>query len=444
MNFLILLAVLGAVAYRVVSPEDRARYFSIAGAYARQLKSAATAPRPDYESFLAALRARAPRLVVVPALLALNLAVFVMMIRGSGSLSDPSTLVGWGANLGTRTTNGEWWRLLTAMFVHIGVIQLAVNAMVLLQLGAIVERLVGRAALAAASISGGVFAGLHHVAAEPVDVGTSASAAIWPVYGVMAGCILWQLARRTPERAPLDEGAPSPIVVPAIAMKRIAVVGVLFLLVSAVDGLATASELTSLFVGLAFGAVVGWRAANRAPTPRAVGVMCAAAAVAAVIYAVPLRNIADVKPAVDAVVAAEAKTTGTYNQALDRFTHQRISADALADLADRAIVPELEAADARMQALQHVPAEHQPLVGAVREFLRLRCASWHARAEALRRTHKNLRAADVGGSTAGRVQAEGRFRSTMTATGKAEAAERVASEAFARVKQNYSWRPMAE
>jgi len=42
------------------------------------------------------------------------------------------------------------------------------------------------------------------------------------------------------------------------------------------------------------------------------------------------------------------------------------------------------------------------------------------------------------------VQAEGRFRSTMAAAGKAEAAERAASDAFARVKQTYSWRPIAE
>jgi len=431
-NFLILLVVFALVAVRVVKPEDRRRYLAVAMASLRQLKTAATTPRPAYEAFVAALRRRTPRALAAPAIVAIDALIFVLMVGGSTPMSDPATLVAWGANLGTRTTNGEWWRLLTSTFLHAGVLQLGVETIVLLH-GALVERFVGRAAFAVVFVSAGVMAGVTHISAHPVDVGTSAVGALSGLYGLMAACVLWSTIRGRREIAPEEDAELlAQIAVPPIAIKRITVVGVLFFLVSAIDGLA-GGMLTGFIVGLGCGAAVGWSAADRTSGWRPVagaGVACAAAAI---IWAVPLRNIADVKPEVDHVVAIETRTAAAYATAFDRFTHQRISGDALADLADGAIV-ELEAADARLGALQHVPPEHQPLVADAREFLRLRCASWRARADALRRAHKNLRAAPVGGDPTARVQAEGRYRSTMAAAGKAEAAERTASEAFARVK----------
>jgi hypothetical protein len=99
-------------------------------------------------------------------------------------------------------------------------------------------------------------------------------------------------------------------------------------------------------------------------------------------------------------------------------------------------VPELLAVDARLASLRNVPPEHQPIVADAREFLRLRTESWRARADALRRTHSNLRAAAAAGDrdTSWRVQAERRYRASMAAAGKAEAFERL----------RYSWRPIAE
>jgi membrane associated rhomboid family serine protease len=465
-NLFILLVVFLAVAFRVTKPDDRKRYAAFAIAHARQLKIVATTPRPDYEAFTAALRERTPRLVLVPALIAINAVVFAAMLFGAGSLADPSTLLRWGANLGTRTTNGEWWRLLTSAFITSGLFSLALNTIVLLHLGAVVERLVGRSATAAVYVSAGVMSGLRHVSAHPIDVGLSTVGALFGLYGFIAACALWQIrprreaaqAQQEPtmlfERpvAPYEAGeaaapddqqqapdpapaaATAPIAIPLIAIKRIAVVGMVFFFFSAIGGFVTMAELTGFFVGAAYGLVFGWWAADRVPAARAIGATCAAWLMAAVAYAVPLRNIADVKPELERVRATESRTTRAFQEGLARVSRQRLTPDELADVADFAIVPELEADDARLQALRHVPPEHQQLVADAREFLRLRCTSWRARAEALRKTHKNLRAAgDVAGASL-RMQAEGRFRSTQAAAGKAEAAERAASEAFARLK----------
>ena len=76
----------------------------------------------------------------------------------------------------------------------------------------------------------------------------------------------------------------------------------------------------------------------------------------------PLRNIADVRPEITRVVATEERTATTYQAAFDAFRKGRISAEALAPLAERKILPELQAADARLTALKNVPPEHRPLV----------------------------------------------------------------------------------
>ena len=104
--------------------------------------------------------------------------------------------------------------------------------------------------------------------------------------------------------------------------------------------------------------------------------MLGVAVVLAVACAIPLRNIADVRPEITRVVATEERTAATYQAASDAFRKGRISAEALAQLAERKILPELQAVDARLTALRNVPSEHQPLVTDAREYLRLRSKAW--------------------------------------------------------------------
>ena len=90
-----------------------------------------------------------PRAYVTPALVGVNVAVFVLMaLSGVGLLSPrPLDLIRWGANFGPLTTHGEWWRLLTATFVHIGALHLLCNMWALWDVGVLMERLVGPAGL---------------------------------------------------------------------------------------------------------------------------------------------------------------------------------------------------------------------------------------------------------------------------------------------------------
>jgi len=151
----LLLVILTGLAFRMTSPEDRERYLGIALDRVRRLKAEAAETEPERE-FRESLRARTRRLLATPALIAINVMVVAGMLLGAAAIGDPDTLMAWGASLGPRTTNGEWWRLVTSAFVHTGTLHLLVSAAVLFQLGAVLERLVGRLAFAGVYVFAGV------------------------------------------------------------------------------------------------------------------------------------------------------------------------------------------------------------------------------------------------------------------------------------------------
>src|SRR5262245_37696886 len=63
-------------------------------------------------TFQASLLAATPHIVVTPALIALNVAVFGAMVSRHVSpvAPPPDALVAWGADYGPLTTHGQWWR----------------------------------------------------------------------------------------------------------------------------------------------------------------------------------------------------------------------------------------------------------------------------------------------------------------------------------------------
>ena len=469
MTFLVLLVVFAALGYRLTSPEDRVRYLRMAVVLVGRLKVAATEPGPEYEAFRAALRVRTKYVFLTPAFVALNVIVVVGMVLGAPAMSDPDTLAAWGASLGTRTTNGEWWRLVTSTFVHTGTLHLLVGVAVLMQLGPVLERLGGRLTFAGVYLSAGVFAGLVNLSSYPVAVTTGASAAIFGLYGFLSASLIWQLFwrfREEPEpeveveveveaevEAEGGEESSVPtsnfgdnasefrardasVTIPRIAIKRLGVGAAVFLVYSALSGHAHAAEFSGLVVGLAYGLVLALRIGDKEPNPRHVGAALGAAAAIAVACAIPLRNIADVTPEIIRVLATEERTAAAYQAAYGAFKNERMTAEALAQLAERTIVPELQAVDVRLKALVNVPPEHQPLVTDAREYLRLRCASWRARADAIRKANAGRREAREGPADASRrLHDEARFRSNMTAMGKAEGAERASMDVFQRIKR---------
>lgn len=79
-------------------------------------------------------------------LVGINCAVFLAMVARGVSIGSPTTaqLMHWGANnAGSVLIYGEWWRIMTAMFVHVGILHLATNMWCLWNLGLLAEPLMG-------------------------------------------------------------------------------------------------------------------------------------------------------------------------------------------------------------------------------------------------------------------------------------------------------------
>jgi rhomboid protease GluP len=81
-----------------------------------------------------------PRWVYV--FLVINVVVYVAMELTGGS-QNSDNLIRFGANYAPLVTRGEYWRLLTANFLHIGLLHLLVNSYALYILGVEVEALFG-------------------------------------------------------------------------------------------------------------------------------------------------------------------------------------------------------------------------------------------------------------------------------------------------------------
>ena len=115
--------VLGLV-LRGMSSEERLRFGRTILAGLWFVKNAIAKPPAGGEAFYTALKARTRWAPVTPAILVVYLTVFVLQVLSGAEVGDAKSLVEWGGSIGPRTTNGDWWRLGAAMFVHMGLIHL--------------------------------------------------------------------------------------------------------------------------------------------------------------------------------------------------------------------------------------------------------------------------------------------------------------------------------
>jgi rhomboid protease GluP len=117
------------------------------------------------------------------ALVAINCAVFLPMLA---SPTANEFVLTQGSNWGARELiNGEWWRLLTAIFVHNGFIHIAGNMWCLWNLGLLGEPLLGSGGMLAAYLLTGVAGNLLSTGTHPNAPGVGASGAVFGLAGVL-------------------------------------------------------------------------------------------------------------------------------------------------------------------------------------------------------------------------------------------------------------------
>lgn len=143
----------------------------------------------DEDAFESHLDTLVPTPWALYTVVAANVLVWAMNWAAGLSPVRPSSpeLFAWGANAASAVVlDGQWWRLLTAAFLHGGIVHLSFNMLGLWEAGKQLCRLLGNGQFALvylASALAGSAASLHYAAQNAVSVG--ASGAVFGVLGAL-------------------------------------------------------------------------------------------------------------------------------------------------------------------------------------------------------------------------------------------------------------------
>jgi membrane associated rhomboid family serine protease len=139
------------------------------------------------------IRLRAPRSVTMT-LLGINVAVFAITFLLGLRGGRGEVLVGLGAMVPALIADGQYWRLVTAIFLHANLLHLLLNAFGLSIFGSLVESVLGGARmLAVYLVSGFVASAVSFAFGSPFTIGVGASGAI---FGLLGAWLAFNLRRR--------------------------------------------------------------------------------------------------------------------------------------------------------------------------------------------------------------------------------------------------------
>ncbi len=140
---------------------------------------------------------------ITPIIIDINIVVFILMVISGVNIFQPTidSLLHWGANLRALTLEGQWWRLVTNCFLHIGVFHLLLNMYALLYIGLLLEPHLGRVRFASAYILTGIAASVASLMWHPLTVSAGASGAIFGMYGLFLAMLTTNLIEPSARRA---------------------------------------------------------------------------------------------------------------------------------------------------------------------------------------------------------------------------------------------------
>ncbi|WP_191565248.1 rhomboid family intramembrane serine protease [Metabacillus idriensis] len=107
-----------------------------------------------------------------------------MLLEASGGSQNTETLVQFGAKYNPFIIDGEWWRFITPVFLHIGMLHLLMNTLALVYIGGAVERMYGSAKFLFIYLFAGAAGSLASFALSP-SISAGASGAIFGCFGAL-------------------------------------------------------------------------------------------------------------------------------------------------------------------------------------------------------------------------------------------------------------------
>jgi membrane associated rhomboid family serine protease len=120
--------------------------------------------------------------LVTRTLIAINIIVYLATVAtGGGISSDKGTVWDHGALFGPLVANGDYWRLLTSAFMHLGPEHLGFNMLVLWFVGAPLEERMGRGRFLLLYLMAGLAGAAGAILVSPCSVTVGASGALFGV-----------------------------------------------------------------------------------------------------------------------------------------------------------------------------------------------------------------------------------------------------------------------
>jgi rhomboid protease GluP len=311
--------------------------------------------------------AAAQRPVVTPTFIALNAAVFLVMAANGFSFTNPSaqSLFRWGADFGPLTTHGQWWRVVTAAFVHGNFLHLLMNMIILWSVGRFTEQLIGRVSFIVLYLFAGIGGNLASLAWQPFLVTMGASGAIFGIYGGVLAVLL--LHRNT---------------VPRTRIAAISKSAAIFIAINLLYGLSqTHVDIAADIGGLASGFVLGcgltgplapadpdWRQLR--------SLMVALAGVAVVvIFALRMSPVDDWKSDLNRLIPLDAKNQRIYLDAMRKVQFHQMSAVEFAAVIDKQILPPWNAERESLRKLK-LSNQQRAIADELVGYMSLRGEAW--------------------------------------------------------------------
>jgi rhomboid protease GluP len=334
-------------------------------------------------------RGRVARAPVTLALVAANAGVFALLLaHGAGLWHTPGGVqLAWGANFGPATKDGEWWRLGTALFMHFGLLHLAMNLWALWDAGRLVEALYGRLRLGALYFASGLAGNLLSLVLQGDGaVSGGASGAIFGLYGALLVC-LWRERRLIPptEFRWLFGGA---------AVFAAATIGFGFV-VAGIDNAAHAGGLASgALLGIALARPLA-AASPRRDAPRWIAAGAFSAAVIALAAAVPApsyrwRDELQARSEVREFLSEDRRILERWREILESGS-QGATFEELAARIELDVAREYRESFEQLSALHLDPgAPSAAMLEIVKRYARLRGEASHLLAEGLRLKDERL------------------------------------------------------
>ncbi|MGK9127173.1 rhomboid family intramembrane serine protease [Olivibacter sp. SA151] len=209
----------------------------------KRLRNKKGSNKNDYKLFLSYFSPHHPHFVTHMLLVA-NLAVFILMVGQGADIISPLTaeLFSWGGNRRDAVLAGQWWRLISSLFVHGGIAHIVMNLGSLWVGGVFLEPVFGKAKFLTLYLLCGIAGGLLSLYWHPYSTIVGASGAIFGLVGT--GISLSLFTKAFPKE--LRKTA-------LVLLLVYATIGLLMGLVSDVDN---AAHIGGLVAGLILGYVL--------------------------------------------------------------------------------------------------------------------------------------------------------------------------------------------